>query len=1253
MKHLYTVICLLVFLGIGSIGWGQSYNAGYPRVESIGVTSAVAVTNITNIGYITNFIVLEATDAKPTIQNVIDWSSDGNGGVIPSGRYGQIRVTNRGTNNKDQTADITGLNTDVSYICYFVTTRSSDPTFYFEVSTPTEVPFSTLPPPPADYNGGYPKVDNITDNGVEVISNLNTSGYFTSFIILESSAPIPTIQNVLDWSFDGNGGLLPAGTYGDIDISVPGDENSEKFLSATGLDALTDYVVYLVSSTDWTESTAIETIQPSQVSFQTSGPLLVTNYLPLQNEQEVSISQLLELTFNQTITNSSNISGTQYIQIVNNATGLPEQSFFFNSTTYEEAYIQIVDNTLTINLRKDLLVETEYYVMIPSGIIETLNGNSFGGISNAPDNNWRFTTEGAPVWTSGYPLTRGLNDQQVEIAGQSNKAGTYYFVVSNNATVPTAEQVKAGQDASGVPTVYASGSAAMGANLEFSQIIDISDHTLYTPETTLYVYVVATDGVSLLDSEVGATSFTTVGGPVWASGYPLTANLSRDNVDIVGQTDQSGEFVYVVTASATVPTLNQIKNGLNHNGEEALRTNFETPGVMTSNEEFSTSVNITEIDVAPTTYYVYLVATYSGDLDSEIGITSFTTVERVAPTATFEPANDAADVSVSASIVVTYNEAIRNLDGSAITDPKSLVTIPTFTDFSVTLDATMHILTITPNSPFEGGTRYTVVVDPVEDWFGNEQTAALSSRFTTSTYIIWQGGYDDGVDFAASRVNWDIPQNWSATPFGGMNALIPANATYMPTISTNTSNWVSDMVIEPGAELDIAEPVGNLLVTGAFIMESSNSGKGNASFINNGVLNMVDDNKVQIQQNITSSPVKWYYVSAPVSGATPNNINCTGNMEYYDSPVATFTAVGGNNAMEVGRGYRGWSNTNMVFSGPINNDLSYVRDVSQTSINIYGWELLGNPYPCSIDWSQISTNGIINAFWIWINDQAIYGTYNGNALLGANLTEISPSIIPSNHSFWVRAEDDPGSGSITIPSTARTHNQTTYLKGGRAMEQSVVRLVAVNGLKRDETLVAFNALAEDVVDKYDSEKKFAPSYADYFEIYSLVDEEQLTINSYSALVDAKAIPIGVKVPADGDYTIEMDMLKGFPNDAEVRLEDTDAEQVYDLRNGDVKFSSLSGRFDDRFVLHITPGLTTGTESVKDKPVKIYANGNTIYMQVNEDASSYQLHSVTGQLLGQGQLMSNTINSVVTNHKGIIIVTVVGRKKVESQKVFLE
>ncbi|MCD6180154.1 MAG: Ig-like domain-containing protein, partial [Bacteroidales bacterium] len=109
--------------------------------------------------------------------------------------------------------------------------------------------------------------------------------------------------------------------------------------------------------------------------------------------------------------------------------------------------------------------------------------------------------------------------------------------------------------------------------------------------------------------------------------------------------------------------------------------------------------------------------------------------DNLPPVATWDPADGDIGVAVDGDITITFNEAIQNTDGSAITDLSTLITLKlddsggADVSYSATIDGTNTIITITPDVDLTNSQLYYVAIAAVEDANGNE-TSGESISFT-------------------------------------------------------------------------------------------------------------------------------------------------------------------------------------------------------------------------------------------------------------------------------------------------------------------------------------------------------------------------------------------------------------------------------------------------------------------------------------------------------------------------------------------
>ena len=139
--------------------------------------------------------------------------------------------------------------------------------------------------------------------------------------------------------------------------------------------------------------------------------------------------------------------------------------------------------------------------------------------------------------------------------------------------------------------------------------------------------------------------------------------------------------------------------------------------------------------------YYAAIASVEDANDNAMVLTSFTfttVADMVAPVMSSVPDDAATDVEINATVVITFDEAVRNIDDSEITDANvaSLISFKETDNsgadvaFTATIDATKKVITITPDADLSYTQVYYIAISPVEDASDNA-TSLNSFTFTT------------------------------------------------------------------------------------------------------------------------------------------------------------------------------------------------------------------------------------------------------------------------------------------------------------------------------------------------------------------------------------------------------------------------------------------------------------------------------------------------------------------------------------------
>jgi len=462
---------------------------------------------------------------------------------------------------------------------------------------------------------------------------------------------------------------------------------------------------------------------------------------------------------------------------------------------------------------------------------------------------------------------------------------------------------------------------------------------------------------------------------------------------------------------------------------------------------------------------------------------------------------------------------------------------------------------------------------------------------------------------------WNDLENWSGgvVPDGERNVVIDGSVTNQPVISGPGIAACNDLTINPGASLSI-DPGQALTVLGTLM----NSGTLNLGSDDSGIASLLltDTAPVQGNNNMelyltgggSPSALKWHYISVPLTDGLPvNNIvkdRNDFNLAMYDESVVhdsqndgwvTYDGyiyktglMGGNGftTMEAGNGYAHYFGEDQLYTitGTLNSDevsipLSYNAG-GTGSQNIIGFNLVGNPFTCSLDWDVVaSENGltangdISSAIYSYTVDEAgvnymVYVPGTPGAGGGTN-------IIPPMQGFFVKANDY---GQIlTLPAIAKTHSSTSRFKGTTGTANiPFVRLLLEDGRNHRDAVVWFNEKAslsfDNQYDAYSLSKGTGK-----MSIWTRLNGADYSINGIPWPETTVEIPVAMHSSAGGTYTIRQQDIYGLEGFS-VTLSDKVTKNSVDLQTGGaLSFTSGSGMIENRFVLIISD-LVTGSES---------------------------------------------------------------------------
>jgi hypothetical protein len=327
----------------------------------------------------------------------------------------------------------------------------------------------------------------------------------------------------------------------------------------------------------------------------------------------------------------------------------------------------------------------------------------------------------------------------------------------------------------------------------------------------------------------------------------------------------------------------------------------------------------------------------------------------------------------------------------------------------------------------------------------------------------------------------------------------------------------------------------------------------------------------------------WHCMSMPVTG----NLNqfgsvnsaihaTTRNIYKWDESTTSWFDVAGattgsGTANSAGFGYLVYVGTNGVISSAGNIDMTggLFGPTSPSLSNSgsgddAGWNLIGNPFPCGINFFDLSTSNVEAGYSIWDPSTGSYKAY-------APIADASARI-PPMQAFWVKANgSSPSLGSISMSAHCDLANVSTFLKTSNTPADRIYlqSFEQADPSHRDELLIALVPGTQDGLDaQWDVSKRLNASTVP--SLMSAANGDELAINAIDhgpSSAKPKLLQLRfVSAKNNEDYFIALeDSL--LTNEYRIVLEDKKLSKRHDLNSRAYRFThDITEEY--RFVLHL-------------------------------------------------------------------------------------
>jgi|SRR6476661_1093453 len=289
-----------------------------------------------------------------------------------------------------------------------------------------------------------------------------------------------------------------------------------------------------------------------------------------------------------------------------------------------------------------------------------------------------------------------------------------------------------------------------------------------------------------------------------------------------------------------------------------------------------------------------------------------------------------------------------------------------------------------------------------------------------------------------------------------------------------------------------------------------------------------------------------------------------------------------------------------------------------------GLHLIGNPYPASIDWSLVDATqrpGLDAAMYVFESS----GQYTGAYRTYANGIGSSP-LISTAQGFFVSVSDGQSSGSLTFEDADRVTDffaQPGFYRGTADLRPQLELSLGLAGAPADQRDAAYLYQQAGATAGFDAEldarKINNPSGLD---LAFTAGTESLAIDGLPVFTQATAIPLSVRVPAAGQYTLQASSLRNLPAGTSLTLTDTQTGQQVDLTQPGASLSVAAtgaAHWATRFYLHWQPAAPLATRAG--------LNAASVTVFPNPSASGQGCTVLVPAVAGAASLQASLLNAL--------------------------
>lgn len=422
--------------------------------------------------------------------------------------------------------------------------------------------------------------------------------------------------------------------------------------------------------------------------------------------------------------------------------------------------------------------------------------------------------------------------------------------------------------------------------------------------------------------------------------------------------------------------------------------------------------------------------------------------------------------------------------------------------------------------------------------------------------------------------------------------------------------------------------------------------------------------------NIKSNGLDWTLSGSPSMYGYTENLN-SGSL---NSRWVALT--NSSNSITLGKGYRTFIRGDRSQAGVLDNSIAAQSEVTITSVgtinqgsttlpttyngagNDNGWNLVGNPYPSSIDWNATTgwtKTNVSGSIYIYNPTSNSYGSFDGTTSTNGVTRYIS-----SGQGFFVRTTG--ASPILSCTESVKSGNAGADLF--KTENENMLRIKLIKNIDNyDETVIRFYDGKQNEFSETDDVRKLMNPTINIYSYFG--DSQNVAINYLNpSNLKNSVVKLSAMVNETGTYKLDFSGINSFSSTPYITLKDKYLNTKTDLKaketySFDVT-SDVNTNKDGRFEISFTEYPTATYENLSNEfSINTYPNPVNDILNINISNSeqknyTFVIYNTAGAEIFKGKLTNNINQLNIENlDNGVYILKISSQSGINKSIKFIK